>query len=57
LSEPEAKAKKPTVTERVTILEGRVDEINEKINEIKKKMDAMVDYQKQLYEYLQKSRR
>jgi len=57
LSEPEAKAKKQTVTERVTTLEARVDEMDKKVDEISKKIEAIAGYQKQLYEYLQKSRR
>lgn len=56
MSEPEAK-KKLTVTERVTTLEARVDEVSAKVNEISKKIEAIAGYQKQLYEYLQKSRR
>ena len=50
LSEPVEPPKKATLTERVTALETRVDELS-------KKMDALAGYQKQLYEYLQKMKR
>jgi hypothetical protein len=50
LSEPVEKEKKATLTERVTKLEARLDEVS-------KKMDAIVGYQRQLYEYLEKQKR
>jgi predicted nucleic acid-binding Zn-ribbon protein len=56
LSEPD-KPKRQTAPERIASLESRLDELSERTEELSKKIDALVGYQKQLYEYLLKMKR
>ncbi len=57
MSEPEEKPRKQTVTERVTALEVRVDELSRRMDEVSVKIEALTGYQKQLYEYLLRTKK